>query len=112
MGIGLVLFFIMLITGKVTWWIIVGIMGFGYSMAGIYPTTVSFAGHVIKKYPMAWSFMLTIASSGSIIMPSIIGKIAGSAGIFYGMSSIVIVVIIDMVFIFSLTSYMKRNNLD
>ena len=112
MGIGLVLFFIMLITGKVTWWIIIGIMGFGYSMAGIYPTTVSFAGHVIKKYPMAWSFMLTIASSGSIIMPSIIGKIAGSAGIFYGMSSIVIVVIIDMVFIFSLTSYMKRNNLD
>ena len=81
-------------------------------LAGIYPTTVSFAGHVIKKYPMAWSFMLTIASSGSIIMPSIIGKIAGNAGIFYGMSSIVIVVIIDMVLIMSLTSYMKRNNLD
>ena len=43
--------------------------------------------------------MLTMASMGSILMPSIIGKIAEAAGIFYGMSSIVAVVIIDMVLI-------------
>ena len=82
--------------------------GFGYSMAGIYPTTVSFAGNLIEKYPIAWSFILTIASIGSIVMPSIIGKIAETAGIFYGMGSIVVVVFIDMVCILALVRYLKK----
>ena len=82
-------------------------MGFGFSMAGIYPTTVSFAGNIIKEYKMAWSFMLTIASMGSILMPSIIGKIAENAGIFYGMASVIVVVVIDMLFMLRLTFYLK-----
>lgn len=112
MGIGLVLFFIVLLVSKSTFWIVFGIMGFGYSMAGIYPTVVSFAGHINQKYPMCWSFMLTMASMGSILMPSVIGKIAEVAGIFYGMSSIVAVVIIDMIFIICMTAYMRRNGLE
>lgn len=83
-------------------------MGFGYSMAGIYPTTVSVGGRIIKQYDMAWSFMLTMASLGSILMPSIIGKIAEHAGIFYGMSSIVVVVFIDLAFIIWL--YVSQRN--
>ena len=83
-------------------------MGFGYSMAGIYPTTVSFCGGLIQKYSMAWSFILTTASFGSILMPMIIGRIAESAGIAYGMSSIVVVVLIDLALIFSLNIYMRR----
>lgn len=112
MGVGLVLFFIILIVSKSTFWIILGIMGFGYSMAGIYPTTVAFAGHIIKKYPMCWSFILTTASIGSIVMPSIIGKIAESIGIFYGMSSIVAVVVVDMILIICLTEYIRRKELE
>lgn len=112
MGVGLILFFIVLITGRTTPQIVIGIMGFGYSMAGIYPTTVSFAGKLIQKYPLSWSFMLTMASLGSILMPSIIGRIAESAGIFYGMSSIVVVIVIDMVLIIGLTAYMKRREAD
>lgn len=108
MGVGLILFFIVLITGRTTPQIVIGIMGFGYSMAGIYPTTVSFAGKLIQKYPLSWSFMLTIASLGSILMPSVIGRIAENAGIFYGMSSIVVVIVIDMALIIGLTAYMKR----
>ena len=112
MGIGLVIFFIILVVSRSTFWIVLGIMGFGYSMAGIYPTVVSFAGHINQKYPMCWSFMLTMASMGSILMPTIIGKIAEMAGIVYGMSSIVAVVIIDMIFIVCLTGYMRKNNLE
>lgn len=112
MGVGLILFFIVLITGRTTPQIVIGIMGFGYSMAGIYPTTVSFAGKLIQKYPLSWSFMLTMASLGSILMPSVIGRIAESAGIFYGMSSIVVVIVIDMVLIVGLTTYMKRRETD
>ena len=108
MGIGLIVFFLVLITGRTTPQIVIGIMGFGYSMAGIYPTTVSFAGKLIQKYPLSWSFMLTIASLGSILMPSVIGRIAESAGIFYGMSSLVVVIVIDMALIIGLTAYRKR----
>lgn len=109
MGIGLVLFFMVLLTGKTTPQIVIGIIGFGYSMAGIYPTTVSFSGKLIQKYPISWSFILTLASFGSILMPSIIGKIAEESGIFYGMSSIVAVVVIDMALIIGLTAYVKRS---
>lgn len=108
MGIGIVLFFLLLLQAKSTPLIVFGIMGFGYSMAGIYPTTLSFAGLTIQKYPIGWSFMLTIASVGSIIMPTIIGKIAESAGIFYGMSSVVAVVFIDLACIIALVWYVKK----
>lgn len=110
MGFGIVLFFFLLLFSRSTPWIVFGIMGFGYSMAGIYPTTVSFCGNIIQKYPIAWSFILTFASIGSIVMPSIIGKIAESVGIFYGMSSIVAVVFIDMACIISLVIYVRKNH--
>lgn len=96
MGIGFVAFFFILLFGRSTAIIVFGIMGFGYSMAGIYPTTVSFTGQLIQKYQLSWSFILTIASFGSILMPSVIGKIAEQAGIIYGMSSIVVVILIDL----------------
>lgn len=86
-----------------------GIVGFGYSMAGIYPTTVSFAGNLIQKYPMAWSFILTTASFGSILMPSIIGKVAASAGIAVGMSSVAVVLVIDFICIIALCIYSVRS---
>ena len=109
MGFGLVGFFFLLLFSRSTALIILGIMGFGFSMAGIYPTTVSFTGLIIEKYPMAWSYILTLASLGSILMPMIIGEIAETAGIYYGMSSIVAVVIIDLIFILVLYRYIRKN---
>lgn len=108
MGAGLVVFFILLIFSRTTALIVLGIMGFGFSMAGIYPTIVSCAGNMIQKYPLAWSFILTSASIGSIAMPAIIGKIAETAGIYSGMSSVAVVVIIDFICILALVTYMKR----
>lgn len=109
MGVGLVAFFIILIFSKTTFWIMFGIVGFGYSMAGIYPTTVSFAGKLLQKYSMAWSFILTTASFGSILMPSVIGKIAADAGIAVGMSSVAVVLVIDFVCIIALCMYSVRS---
>lgn len=108
MAVGFAGFFFWLLLCRNTVLIVIGIMGFGYSMAGIYPTTVSFCGGLIQKYSMAWSFILTTASFGSILMPMIIGRIAERAGIAYGMSSIVVVVLIDLALIFSLNIYMRK----
>ena len=57
MGLGLVGFFFLLLFSTSTPYILIGIMGFGFSMAGIYPTIVSFAGNIINKYSLTWSFM-------------------------------------------------------
>ena len=108
MGIGFALFFFVLLFGKNAGMIVIGIMGFGFSMSGIYPTTVSVAGYIIQKYQLAWSFMLTIASFGSIIMPSIIGRIAQQAGIVYGMWSVVIAVLADLLLLGALKIYLSR----
>jgi fucose permease len=108
MGLGIVIFFLLLIISKTTALIIIGIMGFGFSMAGIYATTVSFAGGLIKKYSLTWSFMLTIASLGSIIMPSIIGMIADNFGISVGISSIAAALFIEMLCIINLTRFVKN----
>lgn len=102
MGLGLVAFYLVLVNSTTPGMIIFGIMGFGFSMAGIYPTTVSFSGNLIKKYPLAWSYILTLASLGSILMPSVIGKIAQSAGIVAGMRSVAVAVIVDLICIVSL----------
>lgn len=109
MGVGLVVFFLLLINSHTTPMIVLGIMGFGFSMAGIYPTTVSFSGKLIQKYPLAWSFILTIASFGSILMPSVIGKIAETSGIMAGMSSVAAAVVVDLVCIILLVTYVKKN---
>lgn len=109
MGAGFVCFFFWLLLCRSTALIVIGIMGFGYSMAGIYPTTVSFCGRLIQKYSMAWSFILTLASFGSILMPMVIGRIAEYAGIASGMSSIVVVVMIDLALIVALNVYIKKN---
>lgn len=112
MSVGLVTFFILLMMSRTTPMILVGIMGFGFSMAGIYPTTVSFAGRIIKKYELAWSFILTLASFGSILMPSIIGKIAETAGIYHGMQSIVAVVVVDLILICLLVRFIRKQHAD
>ncbi|MCR5596162.1 MAG: MFS transporter [Lachnospiraceae bacterium] len=108
MGIGIVMFFVLLLFARNTAFIVICIMGFGFSMAGIYPTTVSFCGDIIKKYSLSWSFILTLASLGSIIMPSVIGRIAQNYGIYPGISSIAVAVVLDLVFILLLSG--GKNN--
>jgi len=108
MSVSLVVFFVILILSKSTGMIVFGMMGFGFSMAGIYPTTVSFAGKLIQKYSLAWSFILTFASLGSILMPSVIGRIAKVSGIAMGMSSVGVVIAADLVLVLLLTGYTRK----
>ncbi len=112
MGVGLVFFFVLLILSRSSFWIVAGIMGFGYSMAGIYPTTVSFTGHLIQEYPMAWNFILTFAGIGSIVMPSVIGSIAERTGIAYGMGAVGVALVIDLALILGLSRYMTHRRKD
>lgn len=108
MGSGLIVFFLLLITSESPAFIVLGIAGFGLSMAGVYPTVVSFAGGLIQKHALSWSFMLTGAALGAILMPALIGAIAEGAGIVYGMSSVGGAVMLNFIFILALLNYVKK----
>lgn len=75
------------------------IMGLGYSMAGIYPTTVSTIGKVLKTYPMAMGVFLVLGGLGAIIMPIITGALSHAFGIFAGMGAIVVAIVLMIIFV-------------
>lgn len=111
MGVGLVLFFTLLMLSSTPLWIFIGVMGFGLSMSGIYGTTVTYASDLMKNFALTWSFILTFASLGSITMPTIIGTVAHHAGIHAGMATITIAVFIALCFICSLLIYAKKQEI-
>jgi len=66
-------------------------------MAGIYPTTVSTVGNIIKSYPMAMGVLLMVGGIGAIIMPIITGALSDSYGILAGMGAIVVAIVLMIV---------------
>ena len=110
MSAGMVGFFVLVLMGRTLPVITLGIAGFGFSMAGLYPTRVSMIGGLMKDYPMSWSVILPAASLGSIVMPSIVGAVAQSAGLYMGISTIIVAVVATFVMtVLSLLLENKKN---
>ena len=59
------------------------LFAFAFAMAGMNPTAVASAGKMTSVTSMG--IMLPVASSGAILMPWIIGRVAESAGLAAGM---------------------------
>lgn len=87
---GTAAFYILLLSTNNIKVITIAIMGLGFSMAGIYATTVSTVGNIIKLYPMAMGVLLMLGGVGAIIMPIITGALSDAYGIFAGMGAIVV----------------------
>jgi fucose permease len=98
-SVGTVIFYLLLLSSRNITIITIAIMGLGFSMAGIYPITISTVGGTIKKYPMSMGFLLMLGGIGSIIMPTMIGALADNLGIFAGMSAIVFAIVMMMIFV-------------
>lgn len=98
-SIGTVVFYLLLLSTKNVTVITVAIMGLGFSMAGIYPTTVSTVGDIIKAYPMSMGVLLMLGGVGAIIMPIITGVLSDAFGILAGMSAIVVAIIFMIFFV-------------
>jgi MFS transporter, FHS family, glucose/mannose:H+ symporter len=60
--------------------ITVAIAGLGFFFAGIYPTTVSSVGSIIKGSTAGMSLFLAIAALGGIVTPQIVGFLADRIG--------------------------------
>ena len=96
-SIGTVAFYLLLLSTHNITIITLAIMGLGFSMAGIYPTTISSIGNTIKVYPMSMGVLLMIGGVGAIIMPIITGALSDAFGIFAGMSAIVFAIILMII---------------
>ena len=96
-SIGTVAFYLLLLSSRDLTIITIAIMGLGFSMAGIYPTTVSSIGNTIKAYPMSMGVLLMIGGIGAIIMPIITGALSDSFGIFAGMSAIAFAIVLMII---------------
>ena len=103
------IFFVILLIARTLPIAVLGIVGVGFSMAGLYPATIASAGMIIKKEPFALSFLITTAGLGAIIMPTIMGLVADNIGIAGGMGTLIITVLITLIFI-CYNAYMNRGN--
>ncbi len=108
-SLGTIAFYLLLLSTKNVTVITIAIMGLGFSMAGIYPTTVSTVGSTIKAYPMSMGVLLMLGGIGAIIMPIITGILADAFGILAGMSAIVVAIIL-MIFFVVLNVLSKKEN--
>ncbi|SMP54158.1 MFS transporter [Anoxynatronum buryatiense] len=97
MGLGFALFYLLLLSTRQVTVITIAIMGLGFSMAGIYPTTVASVGGTLKEYPMAMGILLIISGIGSVMMPIITGALSDQFGIFIGMAAVVMAIALMMV---------------
>ncbi|NLM12362.1 MAG: MFS transporter [Epulopiscium sp.] len=107
-SISTVIFYLLLLSTRNLVVITIAIGGLGFSMSGIYPTTISTVGNTIKKYPMAMGVLLMIGGIGAIAMPIITGALADTFGIFAGMSAIIGAIIAMIIFIIIQIKYQEE----
>ena len=83
---GIVVFLGILLASSSIVPMLIGTIGLGLSLSGMYGTTVANAGDVFGKYPLAMGIFITFTNIGSVITPSIIGGIAEQTSIRTGMA--------------------------
>lgn len=88
LSICMFIFFIMMISTTRTYLTIIGLLGVGLSMAGIYPTALSTLNNKFNSSTIATGTCIASATIGGIIMPSIVGNVAERAGLSAGISTI------------------------
>ena len=107
-SIGAMVFFLLFLLSSSTWAIAICILGLGFCLSGIYPTTISNAGSVLKGSSLAMGTILGIAGLGGIIMPYVTGVVAENYGIKGGMTAIGVEAV--LLFIFTLVNRLRARD--
>ena len=95
---GVATFFTMMLLSGTVPMVSIAVAGLGFCMAGICPMIYSDAAIFTNTYPMATGALLAIGSAGAIAMPTMVGALAESFGFTGGMSAILVMVCLLMVF--------------
>ena len=94
MGLLMTGFFILMISVSSPLIIFFSLLGVGFSMSGIYPTTLSSMDTRYNSSTLATGTCIGTATVGAIVMPMIIGHVAENAGLAGGIATISIALII------------------
>lgn len=93
---GIVVFLGMLLLSKSLIPMLIGTIGLGAALSGMYGTTVANAGGIFGQYPLAMSVFVLLSNLGSVITPSIVGSVSSFAGIRCGMAVLLIPAVIAL----------------
>ncbi len=92
-GIGFFSFFLLLLVSRTPGLVILGLMGSGFFMATIFPTSFAFGSQYTKGNDLCSSVMTLTGSVGGILTPALVGFVAeGTGSIQSGMSLVAIFV--------------------
>lgn len=105
-SIGSMLFFTIFIISTNIWVIVGCMIGLGFCLAGVFPTTVANVGNLIKGSGLGMGILLAISGLGGIVAPYIIGAVAEKSGIAGGMATITGSVV--LMFLFTLVNRLRK----
>lgn len=94
MGVFMSMFFVLMISCHNVVVIVAALLGVGFSMSGIYPTTLSTMDPRFNSSTVAVGTCIATATIGAILMPIIVGQVAEVAGIAGGIATISIALLI------------------
>ena len=97
LGVAFALFFTGMLLSPTPAVCVACLLGIGFSMAGIYPTTLSTMD--ANASGIATGFVIAVASVGSILMPGIVGAVADVRGLKGGVSMILASLLLMIVLI-------------
>lgn len=110
MGSMMTLCFVLMISAQSTALVVVGLLGLGFFMSGIYPTTLSTMDSRYNSSTVATGTCIATATVGGILMPIIIGEVAEVSGIRGGVATISVALAI-MVILMVIKLIRSRRNL-
>ncbi|NLM00367.1 MAG: MFS transporter [Treponema sp.] len=82
------IFFILMLVSNNSALIITGLLGVGFSMSGMYPTTLATMPAKFNSSTVATGTSIGVATCGAVIMPVIVGFVAEKTGIAGGIATI------------------------
>ena len=111
LGLMMTGFFILMITAENPVVIVIAVFLVGFSMSGIYPTTLSTMEKKYNSSTVATGLCIGTATVGAIIMPTIVGSVAESAGIKGGVAtiSVALAIMVILMIIKVITGRKVRN---
>ncbi|NLK07174.1 MAG: MFS transporter [Firmicutes bacterium] len=98
---------------KVFWWIAVSFWFTGFFLAGLFPTAVAYGtGLFARLTGTVTGYLITMASLGGMLLPSLVGVLSDAAGLGVGMLAAPFFGILQLVFAFLLSKREESERAD
>lgn len=90
-------FFVLMISSQNPSLIVIGLLGVGFCMSGIYPTTLGTMPKEFTSSTIATGTTIAVGTCGAVLMPAIVGFVSDISGIAGGIATIAVAFFCTMV---------------